>query len=70
MTAQPSLWVEPHWTTRWPVGTAVRSTWTNNAGTVVGCDGRRLLIHWQKWLNAPDGYEAWHSSDSGIERVS
>lgn len=70
MTEQHALWVDPHWSDSYSVGDRVRSTYTNNEGTVVTVvTGRHLMIRWQKWRNEPDGYLARHSSALGLERL-
>lgn len=69
--AQSPLWTEPSLLDRYPVGTRVRSLWTDNQGEVVEHDteGRRLLVHWERWRNEPDGFDCWHSSESGLVRL-
>lgn len=68
---QDPLFEDPPWTAYWQIGDRVRSVYTSNSGTVTYADplGRHLLIHWDNWLNEPDGYTARHHSESGLERL-
>lgn len=71
MSAEQSpLFVEPPWTAEWPVGTRVRSRWTNNDGTVVDTDphGRHIWIKWEGtfWRDAE---ACRHHSDRGLVRL-
>ena len=72
--SQDPLWEEPSWTTRWPVGTKVRSTHTDNEGVVVSQDhlGRHLMIRWNAWRSPwveREPYTVRHSSELGLERL-
>ena len=70
-TSQDPLWTEPPWTSFFPVGTKVRSTYTDNTGEVVAVDpfGHRLTIAWGPSYRDPDGHKCFHSSELGLERV-
>ena len=47
MTAQEPLWVDPHWTDRYPPGTPVRDPYTGSSGAVVTNDGRQVTVEYR-----------------------
>lgn len=68
--SQDPLWVDPPWTSHFPVGSRVRSTYTQNTGTVTAVDhlGRHLWIKWEGtfWRDAE---ACRHHSERGLERL-